>query len=125
MQTGNPNPPVNTRSAKTSVVVASGDSIVIGGLIRENSSRSTSGLPLLSKIPILGGIFGSQTLRLDRTELVMLVTPKIVNDVSQARQVTEELRQKLPSLEGMLPKGPGPGAPLPPVEAPPAMKTVP
>ena len=124
LQEGNPNPPVNTRSAKTSVVVASGDSIVIGGLIRENSTRSTSGLPLLSKIPILGGIFGSQTMRLDRTELVMLVTPKIVNDVSQARQVTEELRQKLPSLEGMLPKGPGPGAPVPPAELPPP-KTAP
>ena len=119
---GNPNPNVNTRSAKTSVVVASGDSIVLGGLIRENSSRSTSGLPLLSKIPILGGIFGSQTLRLERTELVMLVTPKIVNDVSQARQVTEELRLKLPSLEGMLPKGPAPGAPVPPAEAPPPPK---
>lgn len=104
----NPNPNVNTRSAKTSVVVATGDSIVLGGLIRENSRRSTSGLPLLSKIPILGGIFGSQTLALERTELVMLVTPKIVNDISQARQVTEELRQKLPALEGMLPKSPKP-----------------
>ena len=121
---GNPNPNVATRSAKTAVVVASGDSIVLGGLIRENSTRSTSGLPLLSKIPILGGIFGSQTLSLERTELVMMVTPKIVNDVAQARQVTEELRQKLPTLEGMLPKGPGPGAPLPPAELPPP-KTAP
>ena len=123
--TGNPNPNVATRSAKTAVVVASGDSIVLGGLIRENSSRSTSGLPLLSKIPILGGIFGSQTLSLERTELVMVVTPKIVNDVSQARQVTEELRLKLPSLEGMLPKGPGPGAPLPPATFQPGQKTTP
>lgn len=123
--TGNPNPNVATRSAKTAVVVASGDSIVLGGLIRENSSRSTSGLPLLSKIPILGGIFGSQTLSLERTELVMMVTPKIVNDVSQARQVTEELRLKLPTLEGMLPKGPGPAAPVPPAEGPPPPQTTP
>ncbi|MEO7741780.1 MAG: type II secretion system secretin GspD [Usitatibacter sp.] len=123
--TGNPNPNVATRSAKTAVVVASGDSIVLGGLIRENSSRSTSGLPLLSKIPILGGIFGSQTLSRERTELVMMVTPKIVNDVSQARQVTEELRLRLPTLEGMLPKGPGPGAPLPPAAPALAPKTAP
>ncbi len=122
---GNPNPNVNTRSAKTSVVVASGDSIVIGGLIRENSSRSTSGLPLLSKIPILGGIFGAQTLRLERTELVMMVTPKIVNDVSQARQVTEELRLKLPSLEGMLPKPAGPVPATPAIIVPNPSKTTP
>lgn len=100
----NTNPPVNTRAAKTSVVVASGESIVLGGLIRENNNRSSRGIPLLSKIPILGGIFGTQSLDVSRTELVMVVTPKIVSDTAQARQVTEELRQKLPSLEGILPK---------------------
>lgn len=110
----NPNPNVATRSAKTSVVVASGESIVLGGLIRENNRRTSAGLPLLSKIPIIGGAFGFQEMRLARTELVMVVTPKIVSDPSQARQVTEELRQKLPSLEGLLPKRPeGPAAPLP------------
>ncbi len=103
---GNPNPDVGTRSAKTSVVVASGESIVLGGLIREENTRSSSGLPLLSKIPVLGALFGYQTLDMARTELVMVVTPKIVSDTAQARQVTEELRRKLPSLEGLLPKMP-------------------
>lgn len=103
---GNPNPDVGTRSAKTSVVVGSGESIVLGGLIREENRRTSSGLPLLSKIPLLGALFGYQTLDLTRTELVMVVTPKIVSDTAQARQVTEELRRKLPSLEGLLPKLP-------------------
>ena len=114
--TTNPNPNVATRNAKTSVVVASGESIVLAGLIRENNSRSSQGLPLLSKIPILGAAFGSQIINRQRTELVLIITPKIVNDPTQGREVTEELRRKLPSLQGILPKsrqGPLDGAPAP------------
>jgi general secretion pathway protein D len=113
----NPNPDVATRNAKTSVVVASGESIVLAGLIRENNGRSTSGLPLLSKIPVLGAAFGSQTINRERTELVLIITPKIISDPYQARDATEELRRKLPALEGMLPKakkGPPEGAPTGP-----------
>ena len=127
---GNPNPDVGTRSAKTSVVVGSGESIVLGGLIREENTRTSSGVPILSKIPVLGALFGFQTLDIARTELVMVVTPKIVSDTAQARQVTEELRRKLPSLEGLLPKlpntpppagafqGPAVDSPQPPAAAP-------
>lgn len=112
----NPNPNVATRNAKTSVAVASGESVVLAGLIRENDGRSTRGLPLLSKIPVLGAIFGLQSFNRSRTELVMVVTPRIVSDVGQAREATEELRRKLPALEGMLPKVPK----TPPPETPPA-----
>jgi general secretion pathway protein D len=114
---GNPNPDVATRNAKTSVQVASGESIALGGLIRENRLRQTSGIPLLSKIPVLGALFGSQHFNRVRTELVLIVTPKIVSDTSQARDVTEELRRKLPSLEAWLPKAPT-TPPPPQVEAP-------
>jgi general secretion pathway protein D len=121
----NPNPNVATRNAKTSVQVASGESIVLGGLIREKNGRTTSGIPLLSKIPVLGAMFGHQDMSRSRTELLLVITPKIVNDTVQAREVTDELRHKLPSLEGFLPKlspatppGPPPAAPAPPPEAP-------
>ena len=100
----NPNPNVASRNAKTSVVVASGESIVLGGLIRENNGRSTAGLPLLSKIPIIGAAFGSQTINRERTELILIITPRIVSDPTQAREVTEELRKRLPALQGILPK---------------------
>ena len=102
----NPNPDVATRNAKTSVQVGSGESVVLGGLIREVNSRTTSGIPILSKIPVLGAAFGTQTISRERTELVMIVTPRIVSDIAQARQATEELRRKLPSLENVLPKPP-------------------
>ena len=116
-EAGNPNPNVATRNAKTSVQVASGESIALGGLIRENRQRTSNGLPLLSKIPVIGALFGEQEFHRTRTELVLIVTPKIVSDTSQAREVTDELRRKLPSLEGLLPKAPQ-GPPPPQVEAP-------
>lgn len=115
---GNPNPDVATRNAKTSVQVASGETIALGGLIRENKTRSTSGIPLLSKIPVVGALFGFQEYKRDRTELVLLITPKIVSDTTQARDVTRELRDKLPSLRGLLPeplKTPPPPNPPEPV----------
>jgi general secretion pathway protein D len=99
----NPNPTVSTRNAKTSVVVANGESVALGGLISENNGFSTSGIPLLSKIPVLGALFGSQNLNRTRTELVLVITPKIVSDPVEARQVTNELRERLPALKGMLP----------------------
>ena len=102
----NPNPTVQSRSAQTTVVVASGESIVLAGLIKEDGGRSSVGLPLLSKIPILGAAFGAQGWNLNRTELVLVITPRIISDTLQARQVTEELRRKLPALESMLPTPP-------------------
>ena len=99
----NPNPDVSTRNAKTSVVVASGESIVLAGLIRENRRRQSDGLPLLSKIPIIGAAFGTQTFNRDRTELILIITPKIISESLQAREATDELRDKLPLLKGLLP----------------------
>jgi general secretion pathway protein D len=111
----NPNPDVITRNAKTSVVVASGESIALGGLIRDIKNYGSSGIPLLSKIPIIGAAFGVQTYSRRRTELVMLITPRIVSDPAQARDATQELRQKLPSLRNLLP-------PLPVTPAPSSME---
>jgi general secretion pathway protein D len=112
----NPNPNVNSRSAQTTVVVASGESIVLGGLIREDNNRSTSGIPLLSKIPVIGALFGTQGYQRNRTELVLIITPRIVSDSMQAREATLELRKKLPALESLLPKpGDLPVLPTPPV----------
>jgi general secretion pathway protein D len=113
----NPNPDVSTRNAKTSVAVASGESIVLGGLIRESTIRESSGLPLISKIPILGALVGTQHFTRERTELVLVITPRIVSDPLQAREASEELKRKLPALEGMLPKakkGPPEGYPTGP-----------
>ena len=123
----NPNPDIGTRNAKTSVAVASGESVALAGLIQESLTTGSSGIPLISKIPVLGTLFGSQSFHRDRTELVLIVTPKIVSNPVQARDVTEELRAKMPSLEGLLPKAsknPDPGSdPLQKAPAPAAVET--
>jgi len=116
----NPNPNVNSRSAQTSVVVHSGESIVLGGLINDQLNTSSSGIPLLSKIPVLGALFGTQGYQRTRTELVLIITPRIVSDSTQAREVTLELRKKLPALESMLPKPKD--LPLPPPDVAPRGK---
>jgi len=72
-------------------------------LIRETVTYDSSGIPLLSKIPIIGAAFGSQSFSRERTELILVITPKIISDPAQAREATRELGQRLPSLRGMLP----------------------
>lgn len=97
------NPDISQRTATTTVVVGSGESIVLGGLIREDNTRSTSGVPILSKIPVLGAAFGSQNIVKRRTETILLIRPVVITNVRQAAEATEELRRRMPSLEGVLP----------------------
>ena len=114
-----PNPTVNSRSAQTTVVVSSGESVVLGGLIREDKLRGTAGIPLLSKIPILGAAFGTQTFSNSRTELVLVITPRIVSDTLQAREATEEFRKRLEGLSDILPKRDLPPLPAQALPTPP------
>jgi len=84
------------------VVAASLKKKVLAGLIREDTGRESEGVPLLSKIPVIGAAFGNQTMSRGRTELVMIITPRIVNDARQAQEASEELRTKLPLLQDVI-----------------------
>jgi general secretion pathway protein D len=101
--TANPNPNISTRKATTVVSVASGETLPLAGLIRKQRNFGTLGVPLLSKIPLLGGLFGTQTFSTRRTELVVLITPQVVATNEESRAVTEELRDKLPALKSYIP----------------------
>lgn len=98
------NPPIDTRKATTVVNVASGETMVLGGLIQNTTSTGSQGVPLLSKIPFIGALFGTQTFSKRRTELVILITPVVITNSEDARAATEELRKKLPALESLLPR---------------------
>ena len=76
------NPDVFERSIKTEVVAASGQTVLLGGLISEDVSASGAGTPGLSSVPILGWLFKSEGDSGSRTELVMLITPRILDDLS-------------------------------------------
>jgi len=111
-------PTINQRQISTSVAVQSGDTIVLGGLIRENNSDSSSGIPGLRSIPLLGWLFGGTSKSSERTELLVLITPTAVPDQHVARQVTDELRNKMKAL---FPAGEaGTAGDRPPISAAPA-----
>ncbi|MGQ7960129.1 type II secretion system secretin GspD [Pseudomonas sp. SP16.1] len=88
-------PTITQRRINTNVAVQSGETLVLGGLILENNSRTNEGLPYLRNIPGLGWLFGSQGKAVRRTELVVLITPTAVASVNEAKDVTQEYRNKL------------------------------
>ena len=73
------NPVIFTRALSTEVVAESGQTIILGGLINEDKTDSESGVPILSKLPLIGHLFGSLTQTLKKKELVMMVTPRVVS----------------------------------------------
>jgi len=73
--------------------------MIMGGLITDTKQNSSAGLPLLSRIPILGGLFGDQTLQNDRTELVLFITPRIVENDADIRGAIEGLRRRMEHLD--------------------------
>ena len=91
-------PTINKRSAQTIVAVQSGDTMVLAGLIKDNKSAGSQGLPLLSEIPVVGALFGAKSDTTERSELIITITPRVVNDNQQARDVTAEFRKKLTGM---------------------------
>jgi general secretion pathway protein D len=100
-------PPIDTRSVQTLLAVPSGQTMVMGGLIQEQKGNSNNGLPILNRIPILGGLFGSETLTNNRSELVLFITPHTVTDSSQIQSTIEDLRRKMETLDRVFPATPG------------------
>ena len=95
-------PTIKKRSTKTIVTVQSGETMVLGGLISEQSTNDNTGLPFLSSIPILGGLFGTQTRDKARTELIVMITPRVANSVGQAKSVSDEFRKKMKEAGDLL-----------------------
>ena len=82
---------------KSRIAADDGDTIAIAGLIRTQETDKSSGIPLLSTIPVIGGAFGTTSSRQERTELLVLITPHVVNDGNDARTLTAALRNRLGS----------------------------
>lgn len=92
-------PVISTRRVSTTVAVQDGQVLALGGLIRNVQTRDKTGIPFLSQIPIIGGLFGRQVDATDKIELVILLKPRVIRTADDARAVTEELRNKIRSLE--------------------------
>ncbi|MDO5505313.1 MAG: type II secretion system secretin GspD [Pseudoxanthomonas suwonensis] len=90
---------VDTRHLKTNAVLQSGDTVMLAGLIRDGTTRGSSGLPGLSRLPVIGGLFGRQTSNKERSEVIVLLTPTLVRDPSEARDLTDEYGRRFRALE--------------------------
>lgn len=95
----NPNivgPSTSKRSASTTVVIKDRETMVIGGLIRDNVTTTTSKVPLLGDIPLLGWLFKSKTTKVEKTNLMIFITPYIIKNEEDAADIT---RKKSDALE--------------------------
>lgn len=90
---------VDNRRLKTQVAVQSGETVVLAGLIKETSGTGDSGVPYLSRIPIIGGLFGTKTVSNDREEVLVLITPTVIRDPYDARKLTDEYGSRFRALE--------------------------
>ncbi len=97
-------PPISTRSVQTLLAVPSGQTMVMGGLITENKQNTSNGLPLISRVPVLGGLFGNQDLKNNRTELVLFITPQVLESETDYQRVIEDLRRKMEQIEDVFPR---------------------
>jgi general secretion pathway protein D len=87
-----------TRQIQSKVAVRSGETIVLGGMIRENVADGRGGVPLLSDIPLLGTLFSTTSNTKQRTELMVLMTPRALENDDQVRAASVEMRQRIRSL---------------------------
>ena len=91
-------PTISTRKISTTVEVKDGQVIALGGLFSDTRSVTKNGIPLLSQIPWIGGLFGSRDVNDKRTELIVLLKPHVIATEDDARGITDELARKLHQL---------------------------
>jgi general secretion pathway protein D len=91
-------PTISQRLVSSTVAVQSGETVALGGLITDNRNRTRSGVPILSSIPVVGVLFSTRSRVNARTELLVLLTPSVIDSPARARAVTEELRRRLSGL---------------------------
>ncbi len=92
-------PTINQRQINSTVAIASGETVALGGLISDSTTRGQSGIPWLSRLPIIGALFRTRNNETKRTELLVMITPSVVENPTRAREVTAELRSRLHGLE--------------------------
>lgn len=87
------------RKITSRVAVRSSESVVLGGLIRENASNTDDGVPFLHTVPLIGPLFGTTEKSTNRTELLVIITPRALYNETELRQVSDEMRSQVRNLE--------------------------
>jgi general secretion pathway protein D len=92
-------PVISTRSVKTDLLVKDSQTIVLGGLTDKEHDVNSSGVPFLSRIPFIGGLFGSQDRATTETELFIFLTPRVIRNDEDAKRITDPLRDRAKHIE--------------------------
>jgi len=95
-------PSFSTRSFQTQITVQDGDTVAIGGIIQDTTTDSTSGIPFLNRIPVLGAAFGTKSKQTSRTELIVFFTPHVIYDTTQIAEASDDLKNSLTHLKKTL-----------------------
>lgn len=95
----NGNLPINKRSLVTEAAIQSGETVMLAGLIRDSSLKGSDGIPGLSRLPVVGALFGKKTEDTLRTEVIILVTPRVIRDPNEARRLTDEYGERFRALD--------------------------
>lgn len=96
------NPKFTTRKAETSLIVKGGNTVLIGGIIQDKERNTISKVPLLGDIPLLGYLFKSTDKTNEKTELLVLITPHIVNTATETEALTKEFEERVKTLQRMI-----------------------
>lgn len=92
-------PTINERKIESTVAVHDSETVALGGLIMDNTTVAKNGIPVLQSIPVLGNLFTDTQKSKTRTELMVLITPHVLDSIEKARSVTDELKRKLPAIQ--------------------------
>jgi len=95
-------PSFSRRNVSTRVTVQDGDTVAIAGIIQENESSSSAGIPGLHKLPVVGALFGNRSSNKARTELVIFMTPRVIYDTNDIADASEEVRSRLKRLNKII-----------------------
>ncbi|KNG93924.1 hypothetical protein ATO11_11475 [Pseudaestuariivita atlantica] len=98
-------PTISQRRIETNVVVTDGQTIALGGLIEESRNRTNTKVPGAGDVPILGTLFRNRRDTVGRTELLVLITPRVVRDGHESRRITSELRSRITGANGLIQTG--------------------
>lgn len=100
-------PVTNTALVNTSLLVKNGETVFIGGLIQDNKIKTSDAVPVLGSIPVLGVLFGRKGRALDKTEIVVLITPQIID--GEVKTLKQQTKEKVEKMEESFNKEPLPG----------------
>lgn len=88
-------PTIQQRQIQSTISVQDGQTVALGGLIRDRQGTTSRGLPYLSRIPVVGLLFGQKGDDANRTELIIFITPRVIRNPAEAARITDELRSRL------------------------------